>query len=84
MLCGLVLRIMSVTRIIRSNLIFNKIRLKTSPSVSTNCFKNPLFASQKPEIVDGYISVPDGPGWGTDLNEEVDRKHPWEKAGACW
>jgi L-alanine-DL-glutamate epimerase-like enolase superfamily enzyme len=38
----------------------------------------------KPEIVDGYIKVPDGPGWGTDLNEEVARKHPWKKARAQW
>ena len=26
-----------------------------------------------PEIVDGYMAVPTGPGWGTDLNEEVAR-----------
>jgi L-alanine-DL-glutamate epimerase-like enolase superfamily enzyme len=30
-----------------------------------------------PTIQDGYISVPSGPGWGTAINEEVLRAHPW-------
>ena len=30
-----------------------------------------------PEIVDGYMTVPTGPGWGADLNEDVARAHPW-------
>jgi len=33
-----------------------------------------------PTIQDGYISVPSGPGWGTGINEEVLRAHPWPKA----
>ena len=37
-----------------------------------------------PEIVDGYMRVPTGPGWGTDLNEEVAREHPWERQMASW
>ncbi|MXV78012.1 mandelate racemase/muconate lactonizing enzyme family protein, partial [Candidatus Poribacteria bacterium] len=28
-----------------------------------------------PEIVDGYMKIPTGPGWGTDLNEEVVKSH---------
>ena len=37
----------------------------------------------QPEIVDGYITTPAGPGWGTDLNEEVARAHPW-RHGNFW
>jgi len=37
-----------------------------------------------PEIIDGYMTVPTGPGWGTDLNEEVARSHPWEKGREDW
>lgn len=30
-----------------------------------------------PNISNGYLAVPNGPGWGIDLNEEVARAHPW-------
>ncbi len=30
----------------------------------------------KPEIVDGYLRLPTGPGWGTEVNEEAVRAHP--------
>ena len=30
-----------------------------------------------PTIEDGYIEVPSGPGWGSAINEEVLRAHPW-------
>jgi L-alanine-DL-glutamate epimerase-like enolase superfamily enzyme len=33
-----------------------------------------------PTIKDGYIEVPSGPGWGTALNEEALRAHPWPRA----
>ena len=33
-----------------------------------------------PDIKDGYMTVPSGPGWGIDLNEEVARAHPWDAA----
>ena len=33
-----------------------------------------------PDIKDGYMAVPSGPGWGIDLNEEVARAHPWDVA----
>ncbi len=29
-----------------------------------------------PEIVDGYLILPDRPGWGIDINEEAVRAHP--------
>ena len=29
-----------------------------------------------PEIDDGYLELPKGPGWGTELNEDVIRAHP--------
>ena len=31
-----------------------------------------------PEIVAGYMTIPKGPGWGTAINEEVARAHPWD------
>ena len=37
-----------------------------------------------PKIENGYMEVPSGPGWGTDLNEEVARAHPWGKTRAHW
>jgi L-alanine-DL-glutamate epimerase-like enolase superfamily enzyme len=30
-----------------------------------------------PEIVDGRLTVPAGPGWGADVNEDVLAEHPW-------
>ena len=32
--------------------------------------------TQIPEIKDGQLRLPPGPGWGADLNEEVIRAHP--------
>jgi galactonate dehydratase len=29
-----------------------------------------------PQIVDGHLILPTGPGWGTEVNEAVVRKHP--------
>jgi L-alanine-DL-glutamate epimerase-like enolase superfamily enzyme len=31
-----------------------------------------------PEIKDGYMTIPKGPGWGMDINEDVARAHAWE------
>ena len=42
------------------------------------------LATVKPEIVDGCYTVPTGPGWGTDLNEEVAREHPWTGDRSNW
>ena len=30
----------------------------------------------KPEIKDGYLYLPTGPGWGTDINEEALKEYP--------
>ena len=30
----------------------------------------------KPAITNGYLALPTGPGWGTDVNEEAVRLHP--------
>jgi L-alanine-DL-glutamate epimerase-like enolase superfamily enzyme len=30
----------------------------------------------KPEIRDGYLYLPSGPGWGTEVNEAAVRAHP--------
>jgi galactonate dehydratase len=32
-----------------------------------------------PEIADGEITVPAGPGWGVEIREEVLRAHPWPR-----
>ncbi len=37
----------------------------------------------KPVIESGHYRTPTGPGWGTDLNEEVAAAHPW-RAGGKW
>jgi L-alanine-DL-glutamate epimerase-like enolase superfamily enzyme len=39
-------------------------------------WKGPLMTVQ-PKIENGYIEVPTGPGWGTAIDEEVLRTHPW-------
>jgi galactonate dehydratase len=33
-----------------------------------------------PEIRDGELVVPAGPGWGADVNEDVLRAHPWPRS----
>src|SRR6266571_1313410 len=30
-----------------------------------------------PEIENGVLTIPSGPGWGADVNEDVLREHPW-------
>jgi galactonate dehydratase len=38
----------------------------------------------QPEIVDGRMKTPTGPGWGAELNEEAARAHPWKDKKANW
>jgi galactonate dehydratase len=38
--------------------------------------------TEKLEIVNGEVLIPDRPGWGADLNEEVAREHVWEPGRA--
>lgn len=33
------------------------------------------LVTEVPTIIDGYMTVPTGPGWGTEINEEVVRRH---------
>jgi galactonate dehydratase len=42
------------------------------------------LVTRVPEIQGGYMKVPAGPGWGTELREEVARKNPWHKPKARW
>ncbi|MCH7606548.1 MAG: mandelate racemase/muconate lactonizing enzyme family protein [Chloroflexi bacterium] len=35
------------------------------------------LVTDPPEIIDGYMTIPKTPGWGTDLNEKELAKHPW-------
>jgi L-alanine-DL-glutamate epimerase-like enolase superfamily enzyme len=42
------------------------------------------LVTHRPEIQDGYMRIPTGPGWGTELREEVARAHPWHKPKARW
>ncbi len=37
-----------------------------------------------PEIVDGYMKIPTGPGWGTELNEDILREHLWDHRRGDW
>jgi L-alanine-DL-glutamate epimerase-like enolase superfamily enzyme len=42
------------------------------------------LVTRVPEIEDGYMKIPTGPGWGTELREDVARKNPWHKPKARW
>ena len=33
-----------------------------------------------PEIRDGFLTIPSGPGWGADIDEDVLSEHPWPTA----
>ncbi|MEM7539751.1 MAG: mandelate racemase/muconate lactonizing enzyme family protein [Chloroflexota bacterium] len=46
-------------------------------------WKDELTTNQ-PEFINGMMQIPTGPGWGTDLNEEVARAHPWVGKKANW
>ena len=36
------------------------------------------LVTHAPEIKDGYMTIPKRPVWGTEINEEVARAHPWD------
>ena len=38
----------------------------------------------QPHIADGKMKTPTGVGWGTDLNEDVARRHSWQNRKANW
>ncbi|HZP37306.1 MAG TPA: mandelate racemase/muconate lactonizing enzyme family protein [Methylomirabilota bacterium] len=39
------------------------------------------LVTRPPVIKDGHIFLPEGPGWGAEINEEVLRAHPWPGVG---
>ena len=43
-------------------------------------WRDDLF-THAPEVAGGEMRVPRRPGWGTDLREDVARRHPWRGAG---
>jgi hypothetical protein len=40
------------------------------------------LVTQPPVIENGHMFLPQGSGWGAEINEEVLRAHPWPPAGA--
>ena len=40
------------------------------------------LVTNAPEIAAVYMTIPKGPGWGTAINEEVARAHPWDPRNA--
>jgi len=42
------------------------------------------LVSNTPAITNGRMAIPSGPGWGTEINEEVLRAHPWKKPKSHW
>lgn len=42
------------------------------------------LTTRVPNITDGYMKIPTRPGWGTDLNEEVAKAHPWPDRRGEW
>ena len=39
------------------------------------------FVTRKPVVKDGYLELPDGPGWGTEIDEAAVRAHPPKAPG---
>lgn len=37
------------------------------------------LVTNPPEVKNGHMKIPTGPGWGADLNEKEVAKHPWPK-----
>lgn len=46
-------------------------------------WKNDLV-TVSPKIKEGWMTIPTGPGWGTDLNEEVAKNHLWKNKKSNW
>ena len=42
------------------------------------------LVTKTPDIVDGHMTTPKSAGWGTELNTEVAKKHPWVEKTARW
>jgi galactonate dehydratase len=39
------------------------------------------LVTKPPVVKDGHIFLPEGPGWGAEINEAVLRAHPWPGPG---
>lgn len=39
------------------------------------------LVTQAPVLIDGYLQIPQGPGWGTEVNEEAVKAHPPKPKG---
>ena len=37
-----------------------------------------LFGEDKFKVKDGYMEIPDGPGWGVELAPDLEEKHPFK------
>jgi galactonate dehydratase len=57
--------------------VANNVRIMES-DVDSVPWRDDLVTEQ-PEIINGYMTIPTKPGWGTDLNEKEMAKHPWPK-----
>lgn len=55
---------------------FDFLKLTTDDGLVGWSEYNDELVTVKPEIVDGYLRLPTGPGWGTEVNEEAVRAHP--------
>jgi galactonate dehydratase len=42
------------------------------------------LVTHAPQVVDGFMAIPTRPGWGTELNEQAAREHPWRKEKSGW
>ncbi|MYF98934.1 mandelate racemase/muconate lactonizing enzyme family protein [Candidatus Poribacteria bacterium] len=42
------------------------------------------LTTHTPEIVDGNMKIPTGPGWGTELNEDAVKAHLWGDRRGDW
>jgi L-alanine-DL-glutamate epimerase-like enolase superfamily enzyme len=42
------------------------------------------LTTRTPEIVDGHMVIPTGPGWGTELNEAAVKQHLWQSKKSDW
>ena len=52
--------------------------LKIMETDVDSCPWRDAYVTALPEIRDGYLQVPSGPGWGVDLDEAAIARHPWK------
>ena len=52
--------------------------MRTTPTREKTDWRDDLFYGHRYQIKDGFVTLPDTPGLGLELNEEVARAHPYE------